>query len=181
MPHPIIAALVYDTGTGGTADRLLASISHALKQRGYRLAGAIQHNSDAPEGCLCDMTLEDLSSGRLILISENRGPLARGCRLDASALEEVVGLTSSAVESGADMLIVNKFGKREVEGHGLRQAIEAAVGRGIPVLTAVNAGHLPAWTEFTGGVDTRLPLDAMRLDAWCADVLARDRARAATR
>lgn len=173
MPQPIIAALIYDTGTGGAADLLLAETTRRLSARGYRLAGAIQHNTNGADGCLCDMTLEDLSSGRLVLISEKRGPLARGCRLDSSALEEVVGLAGAAVEDGADMLVVNKFGKREVEGHGLRQVIEAAAGRGIPILAAVSATNLPAWTEFTGGLDTRLPLDPDRLAAWCNDVLAR--------
>lgn len=173
MPQPIIAALVYDTGSGGAADLLLAATTHALRRNGYLLAGAIQHNTDGAEGCLCDMTLEDLASGRLVMISERRGPLARGCRLDSSALEEVVGLTGGALERGADMLVVNKFGKREAEGHGLRQVIEAAVGHGIPVLVAVSAGNLAAWTEFTGGLDTRLPLDPKRIEAWCADVLAR--------
>ena len=181
MPQPIIAALVYDSGSGGAADVLLAETTRTLGRDGYRLAGAIQHNTNGADGCLCDMTLEILGSGRLVSISEKRGPLARGCRLDTSALEEVVGLTGSAIERGADLLVVNKFGKREVEGHGLRQVIEAAVGRGIPVLVAVSASHVAAWNEFTGGVDTRLPLDPMRVNAWCADVLARVGARSGPR
>lgn len=181
MPQPIIAALVYDAGTGGAADLLLADTTRTLSARGYRLAGAIQHNTNGADGCLCDMTLEDLSSGRLVLISETRGPLARGCRLDQSALEDVVGLAGTAIENGADLLVVNKFGKREVEGHGLRQVIEAAAGRGIPILAAVSATNLPAWTEFTGGIDTRLPLDRAHLAAWCDDVLTHRPARAIVR
>ncbi len=181
MPQPILGALVYDTGSGGAADILLADTTRTLTSRGFRLAGAIQHNIAGDDGCLCDMTLEDLTSGSLISISEKRGPLARGCRLDTAALEHVVGLATGAVEGGADMLIVNKFGKREAEGHGLRQVIEAAVGRGIPVLVAVSAGNLAAWNDFTGGLDTRLPLDPQYVATWCADVLARPGASAPTR
>jgi nucleoside-triphosphatase THEP1 len=165
--EPMLAAVVYATGAGGDVDMAFASLARALKSDGVRLAGAVQHNTRAPDRCRCDMTLEDLGSGACIEISEQRGPQARGCRLNSAALEQIVGLAGAAVERGADLLIVNKFGKREAEGRGFRQAIEAAIDRGIPVLVAVSAANLASWQQFAGGLDARLPVDAALIATWC--------------
>lgn len=164
---PRLAAVVYEAGKGGDGDAVLASVARTLRASGLRLAGAVQHNRPAPDRCRCDMVLEDLASAVTIEISENRGPEARGCRLNPAALEEIVGLAVVAVEHGADLLIVNKFGKREAEGRGFRQAIEAAIERGTSVLVAVSSENLAAWSEFAAGFDARLPLDALLITAWC--------------
>lgn len=176
MPQPTLGVLLYDAGSGGAVDQLLKELTRTLGARGVRLAGAIQHNTDVEAGCRCQMTLEDLGSGRLVSISEQRGPLARGCHLDTAALEEVVGLATAAVESGAELLVVNKFGKREAEGHGLRQAIEAAVGHDIPVLVAVSRDNRGAWDAFAAGMDTELGSDLADVTRWCLSAIGRGRA-----
>lgn len=164
---PKLAAVVYEAGRGGDGDGVLAEVARALRGSGLRLAGAVQHNRPAPDRCRCDMVLEDLASAVTVEISENRGPEARGCRLNPAALEEIVGLAGTAVEHGAQLLIVNKFGKREAEGRGFRQVIEQAIERGTPVLVAVSAENLAAWAAFADGFDARLPFDAQLITAWC--------------
>lgn len=164
-----IAAVVFYASEGAHADTLLKDVADGLKSGGARLAGAVQHNTHNGDRCRCDMTLEDLTSGRLVKISEDRGPEARGCRLDSSALEEIVGLVSASLEASPDIVIINKFGKREAEGSGFRSTIEQALEAGIPVVVAVNAANIDAWNFFTGGLDVRLPPDRKAIGAWCVE------------
>lgn len=168
-----LAAVVYEAGAGAAFDTCLATVARGLKASGLRLSGAVQHNTMGGDRCRCDMTLEDLATGRLVEISEQRGPQARGCRLNSAALEEIVGLAGAAVERGADLLIVNKFGKREAEGHGFRQVIDAALEQGTAVLVAVSRENLAAWQQFAAGLDVRLPQDARLITAWCEKAAAR--------
>ncbi len=163
-----IAAVIYSVSESAHADNVLNDVARRLKSRGMRIVGAVQHNTHNGDRCRCDMTLEDLSSGRLVQISEDRGPEASGCRLDSSALEEIVGMVCSSLEGGPDLMVVNKFGKREGEGSGFRAAIEQALDSGVAVLTAVSSTNLPEWENFTGGLDERLPLDPAAIAAWCS-------------
>ena len=176
--HVNIGAVVYPEGAGEGADDILRLVAERLSKDGLRLAGAIQRNTENPQYCRCDMTLEDLASGRLVEISEDLGPGSTGCRLDARALEEIVGLVCGSLDVGADLLIVNKFGKREAQGAGFRAAIEAALSRNVPILVAVNSGNLEAWNEFAGELDARLPLDAEAIVRWASHPAPRDEALA---
>lgn len=162
-----LAAVLYMGGKGGAADAVLAEAVEVLAAEGWRLGGAVQLNRAVEDRCACDMTLKDLGTGRLVEISEDRGPLARGCRLNSVALEELTGLAAAALAEGVDLLVVNKFGKRETEGHGFRQAIETAVVLGVPVIALVSDGNLAGWEEFTGGLDERFDADVDAILAWC--------------
>ena len=57
------------------------------------------------------------------------------------ALEQAVALTQSALSQGADLLIVNKFGKHEADGRGMRPLIGEALAMGL-VNTVVPADEL---------------------------------------
>ncbi|HRN87750.1 DUF2478 domain-containing protein [Hyphomicrobium sp.] len=162
-----VAAILYAADEGPAADTLLANVARHLRERGLKLAGAVQSNVSQPGQSRCDILLEDLASGRVVQASENRGPMASGCRLDTGALEDIVGLSSASLAAETALVIVNKFSKREAEGHGFRPLIEQAVVLDIPVLVAVKPAHLDAWTQFVGSAPTLLPLneDAVRL--WC--------------
>lgn len=168
---PRIAVVVYEPGESAVADACLAMAAHELRDKRMRLAGSVQLTKQRPNRCRCDILLEDLATGSLIELSEDRGPEARGCHLSPSALEEAVGLAVAAVEGGAELLIINRFGKREAEGHGFRQAIERAVERDIPVLVLVCRSHLDAWVEFGGGLEARLPLATDAVVAWGLDAV----------
>ena len=144
--------LGYITTRGqGAADRLLADVAHALLDRGVAVAGVVQENIEKPQGGPCDMVLHVLMQGRAVAISQNLGPLSKGCRLDASALEEAAGLVAQAMaESEPALVIVNKFGKQEAEGRGFRPLIGEALGRGIPVLVAVGEQNRAAFDDYAG-------------------------------
>lgn len=160
--------LAYVVSRGrGSGDRLLASVAEALAARGVALAGAIQFNVAHDPEQPCHMDLRIIGAGETLRISEDRGPHARGCRLDPRGLAESVQRVEAGLSRGPSLLIVNKFGKAEAEGGGFRDAIGRALIAGIPVLTAVSTQNLPAFQNFAGGMATELPADLDAVLAWC--------------
>lgn len=154
-----LIAISYGEGEGERANLAISEIVRSLRRRRVTLAGVLPISVPRPDRCRCDIELEDLTTGRRVSISEDRGPEARGCKLDMRGLEEAVGLALEAVEKGADALIINRFGKAEAEGRGFRAAIAAAVERGIPVLVAVGETNVGAWQAFAGGASSIHALD----------------------
>ncbi len=152
--------------TAGAADRLLAATADTLQAQGWRLAGAIQDNIDYGEGRDCDMDLRILGDdGPTIRISQSLGPSATACRLDSGALALAVGRAETALAQGADLVIVNKFGKQECFGRGFRDFIAEALAQGIPVLLSVPSEQLPGFQEFAGDLAEPVARDAI-MD-WC--------------
>lgn len=153
------------------AEAPFARLADRLRAQGLRLAGVKQINRQREGACRCDMILEDLSSGEVICISEDRGPEARGCRLDRGALAEATERVLRAIRRGADLVIVNKFGKAESEGGGMRGVIAQAVEEGIPVLVCANAEHHLNLIDFAGELAVTLPLSEAVIGEWLDDVL----------
>lgn len=157
----------------GRADALLAEVAGQLMDAGWNIAGAVQVNVDRDDGRPCEMDLHVLAGDRVIRISQNLGALAKGCRLDPAALEETVGLVERALTGGVRLLIVNKFGKQELDGRGFRPLIGRALAQGTPVLTAVGTEAATRFGDFAGGLGQHLPLDAGAVLAWCRTVSPR--------
>lgn len=153
------------------AAALFERLGARLRSQGIRLAGVRQVNAPRPGSCRCDMTLEDLRDGAVLRISEDRGPEARGCRLDRGALAEASQRVADAIRGGADLVILNKFGKAESEGAGMRDNITLAVEQGTPVLIAVADEHLPHLMEFAGPLAARLSLSGAEIEQWLGAVL----------
>jgi hypothetical protein len=156
----------------GETDQFLAQVVALLQARGVRLAGTVQTNSLRPDRPRCDMDLRILPDGPVLRISEDRGALARGCRLHLGALEQAVVEIEARLD-GAGLLVVNKFGKREAEGKGLVPVIALAIGRGIPVLVGVNGLNLAALRDFAGGLLGELPADVAAVVDWAMTHAAR--------
>ena len=116
----------------GAGDLLLAEVAAALRSSGVPLAGAVQVNLDNDPSRKCDMDLHILSGQDVVRISQDLGALSQGCRLDPMGLENAVGLVAAALDKAPALLIVNKFGKQELDGRGFRPLIGEALARGIP-------------------------------------------------
>ena len=144
----------------GAGDVLLTQVAEALRIKAVPLAGAVQVNREHDPALKCDMDLHILSGTDVIRISQNLGALSRGCRLDPAGLEQAVGLVAQALDHGPRLLIVNKYGKQEIDGRGFRPVIAEALMRDIPVLLSVNAGNVPAFLDFAG--DMAAPVSATR-------------------
>lgn len=148
---PMLAALVYVSGEGAVIGRLAERAGAA----GLGVAGMIQEDDRRPDRSRCDMTLIDLASGEKIPLSEDRGRDARGCRLDATALEAAAGLALAGLDGEVlpDLVVLSKFGKQEAEGRGFRQVVEKAVGLGVPVLVGVTVDQIEGFRAFGGGLE----------------------------
>jgi nucleoside-triphosphatase THEP1 len=143
-----ILALLYSDSI--EADRFISDLGYALRNSGVAVAGIVQHNLARPDRAKCDMQVEELASGRLLQLSEDRGSEARGCRLDQGALSEAAAVLSAALRDGPEIVILNKFGKHEAEGRGLRDVLAEAVQLGIPVVVGVPYRNVEQWRIFAG-------------------------------
>lgn len=159
--------LAYTMAPGrGDTDMVLERLASDLAARGLRCRGTVQINSERADAGPCDMDVRVLPDGAVLRISQDLGPQARGCRLDPAALETAAGLVAASLSLGADLLIINKFGKHEAEGRGFRSVIAEAVAMDIPVLVGLNALNRPAFESFAEGLAIQLPSDPDALMAW---------------
>ena len=164
-----LGVIVYEKSMA--ADGLLAQVATSLAAQGYRLGGTVQSSVHRPGRRKCDMYLRDLLCGEEILISLDRGNEARGCRLDPDAFARVSLWGERALAAGVDLLVVNKFGKEEALGRGLRPLIAEALIAGIPVVLAVSTLNLPDLEAFAGEPVARLPAQQEAILAWCRDAV----------
>jgi len=165
-----IAAVRFDEGV--RIDALLEAVVRAVQSRGYPVAGYLQRETpDGPDCCPATF-LEDVSSGVQMRITQALGTGSRGCRLDPQALADVSGRLLSVVQPSTDLLVLNRFGKGESDGHGFRSVIENACGLGVPVLTAVRKTYEPFWNEFAAGIGTFLKPDAKVVTQWALQSIA---------
>ncbi len=142
--------IAYVTLSGrGLIDDCLAEAVADLEARGFRLAGTVRVLPADPHAHACDMDVRVLPDGPSRRISQPLGALSQGCRLDTDAVETLALAVESRI-AGADLLVVNKFGKQEAAGRGLRQAIVMAIEADIPVLIGVNGLNLPEFLAFVG-------------------------------
>ena len=91
---------------------------------------------------------------------------ASGCRLDLARLQNAGTRVAGALEAGADLVIINRFGKRERDGKGLSHLIGRALDADIPVVIAVGSDHFADWIKFAGGMSVRLGCERDALEAW---------------
>ncbi len=163
-------------GPEGETDLLLQEVAQRLAAHGLKTAGTVQINTLRPGRKKSDMDLFLLPEGPQIRISLDRGEAATGCRLDTAALEEAAVIAAQRL-SGADVLMVNKFGKQEADGHGLADSVAEALGDGKPVLCGMADHFLEGFLNYAAGQAEELPRDLDRVFAW---VLAAHEARLAS-
>lgn len=184
-PRPILAITYSD---GALAAAIMLRLAARLVAGGASCAGFVQRDEPARNGrSRCDMVLQCLATGERLKISEDRGPLARGCRLDADALAAALVTSREAIGRQPDVLVVNKFGRSEAEGGGFRPLLADAVERGIPVLIAVPWRNIGSWRMFAQDLATEVAaediraeddaalLAALGLSPWLAAVQVADR------
>ncbi len=164
--------LAYTMAPGrGDTDLILASLAATLAARGLICGGTVQINTERADSGPCDMDVKVLPDGPVLRISQELGRAAAGCRLNPDALETSVALASARLDAGADIIMINKFGKHEAEGRGSREVIAKALAMDIPVLVGTNARNLPALELFTGGDATMLRPEPAALLAWVDGVM----------
>lgn len=156
---------------GVDVDALLAQVAGVLVAEGRLIAGVTQRSVALKDSSRSVLHVSDLSDGGLLRITQDLGEGATGCRLDAGALAAAAGGLMARLETPVDALILNRFGKAEAEGHGLRGVAEQAVARGIPVLVGLREGHRADWEIFSAGVATLLPAEPAAVLDWLRDAI----------
>ena len=154
----------------GATDRLLSELADRLQAQSTALAGIVQTNTECHDDALCDMDVRVLPKGETIRISQSLGAGSRGCRLDPAALEQAVPQVTSSLQGQAlpDVLIVNKFGKHEADGRGMRAVIGEALELGVPVISGVNSLNVEAFQAFAGGLGVAVEPNVEALIDWLA-------------
>ncbi|WP_158237594.1 DUF2478 domain-containing protein [Bradyrhizobium forestalis] len=143
----ICVALVYDTSAD--LNRWFAGLVAELRRSGKSLAGLIQEDVPQAGRSRCDMVLHELATGRSISISEDLGAGAISCRLSTPRLLEAAQLVEAQL-ADAEIVFLNKFGKAEAEGGGLRDLIAHCIEPRKSLVIGVPRSNLGAWTEFCG-------------------------------
>lgn len=169
-----LAAVGYRSGF--KIDDFLARLADLLRADRVKLAGALQENARDVAGFCSAMTLVDLTTRRRFGISQDLGSQAEGCRLDARGIAEIGPLLERTLNQDAELIILNRFGKAEAEGGGLRSAFVRAMEAGIPTLTAVREPYCDAWSQFHGRFAIDLPADLDVVLAWCQESVRQVRA-----
>jgi hypothetical protein len=164
-----LAALVYDEDQ--EPDAVLQGFAADLRARGVRAVGLVQLGHRLDEQPKLDAVL--VHSGERLRLLQDLGPLATGCRLDVGQLLRAGSQVADAIGQGADLLIINRFGKQESEGKGLSFLIDQALSADIPVVIAVPRHRFDDWINFAGGMSVKLTCDRAALEAWWAGVSLR--------
>lgn len=167
-----LAALVYERDQD--PDALLKSFASDLNARGYRAVGLVQlghHCVDRPK-----LSAMLVHTGKELELLQDLGSCATGCRLDVGQLLDAGAEVASAIDEGADLLIVNRFGRQERGGRGLLYLVERALNADIPVVIAVPSHRFADWIRFADGMSVRLRCDRWSLYTWWSAVSARNAA-----
>jgi len=162
-----LAALVYEGDQD--PDAILRGFATDLNGHGLRAVGMVQAGQCADSSLSAVL----LHSDETLLLAQDFDPHASGCRLDVDRLQNAGLRISSALDAGADILIINRFGKRERDGRGLCYLIERALKADIPVLIAVANHRFADWVKFSGGMSVKLACDRRALDEWWRNVSMR--------
>jgi hypothetical protein len=157
-----ITAIVYSSGS--EFEVFIGEAAAAMADAGMRLAGLIQRSMPRPDRAKCDMYLQNLATGELHGISEDRGPHARGCVLDTDRLLHACEAAMATLSDRSELLVLCKFGKAEVEGGGFRTLIARALELSTPVLIGVPTVNLVPFREFSAGLAHEIELSGLGSD-----------------
>ena len=74
----------------------------------------------------------------------------------------------SSLDNNPALLVLNKFGKVEADGGGMRGLMAKALERDIPAIIGVPARNLDAWRNFAGEFSTELSEGTDQIGEWLA-------------
>jgi len=162
-----LAALVYDEHQD--PDTVLRDFAVDLNARGFRAIGMVQTGQCADSSLSAVL----LHSGEKFPLARDFDPAASGCRLDVGRLENAGARIADALQGGADLLIVTRFGKRERDGRGLGYLVGRALEADTPVVVAVSSHRFADWIKFAAGMSVKLACNRHALEAWWCNVSRR--------
>lgn len=165
-----IAAMVF--GRSDDPDLVLFEFVKDLQTSGKRVAGMLQlgRQADAHRDHAIQVTL--LLQKKDIALSHRVLPQPVCCGLEMRSLHQLTDAVTTDIRSGADVVVINRFGKLEVEGGGFVQAIAAAAALDIPVIVAVPESNFRSWIAYSGGMSVKLACNRRNIESWWSSVSA---------
>jgi Protein of unknown function (DUF2478) len=164
-----LAALVYEPEQN--PDAVLRAFAIELNALGQRAVGLVQRGQYCTDAALSAVLVHN---GEELPLLQDLGACTSGCRLDVGRLLEAGSRVACAIEAGADLVIINRFGKRERDGKGLCYLIDRALDADIPVVIAVPSHRFIDWIRFAEGMSVKLACDRRALQSWWSAVSARN-------
>jgi hypothetical protein len=171
-PTAKVGVLLYDTSI--EVDEILAASVARIRAQGVAVAGLLQRFGDRLPNGKRSMWLEDIMTGATLRLDVPRGPGAVACMLDPDALAQGACLLQRAATSGADLIVVSRFGNAEADGSGMRAEIAAAICSGAAVLIPVRFSLLDDLEGFLGGPAAVLLPSPVAIADWAANVTGCD-------
>jgi nucleoside-triphosphatase THEP1 len=162
------AAVVY--GVKDNPDRLLLEFTEDLHRSGVRTAGLVQLDNGTDQSDDHAVRTVVLSTREVIPVAHQRNLAATGCGLDCGKLASIAKMIKAAIQEGADLVVINRFGKLEAVGKGLIELIQQAADADIPLLIAVPEHRFAGWIRYSAGMSVRLPCRRAALDRWWGSV-----------
>ena len=159
-----IGAIIFKRGFD--IDKLLVDISRKAAKTGILVGGLVQETCGGIGGCAQSVQVVDIRSGEKFNIWEDRGPCARGCRLNEHGLSISEKILDQAIRDKVDLLIINRFGRAESLGRGLVGSFVQAMEANIPLLTSVREPYVEAWHEFHGCLADNLQSNRTQIENW---------------
>ena len=102
----------------------------------------------------------------MIKFSQDLGAGSTACNLGPSGLAQACEAVERAIEDGADVVVLSKFGKLEAARGGLCDAFRAAILADLPIITTVSPLLAEEWAQFAGPLSNKVPATMDALGAW---------------
>ncbi|MEG3618800.1 DUF2478 domain-containing protein [Magnetovibrio sp. PR-2] len=166
--EPVVVGVVYERGE--PIRDVMKGFVDSLQAQGLNVHGILQEQPgdiDVPaESCGVD-AIDINTRDKVELVRPTQYELDNKiCSLDLSRLAEAAQILRRAIAEGADIVVVEKFGKHEKDGGGISDDLMAVIAEPIPTVVSVPKNELKSWNAFTGGMDVQLTCDLQALQSW---------------
>ena len=162
-----LAAVVYRETD--SPDCVLHEFAQYLKNDGCRVAGLIQSRSESGA-----ISVTALPTGDVICLAPDGASGSELSCIDTGKLIAAAEQIKGLIVSGADLVIINRFGRLEAVGKGLIQQIVDALEGDVPVIVAVPDYRFEEWLRFTCGMSVKLNCSQESILKWWRSLGALD-------
>jgi nucleoside-triphosphatase THEP1 len=161
---PRIAAIATEHGV--SQQTLLLEFAERRRAQGLRVAGVVEVVEPSGRGACKARLALDLATGARFVLSQELGSGSTACNLDLRGLAQACAATQRAIDGGADLVILSKFGKIEAERGGFCDAFASAIAAELQIVTTVSSELREAWARFAGSLADDVEASAESLESW---------------
>ncbi len=161
---PRIAAVATEHGVPQQA--LLLEFAERRRAEGLRVAGVVEVVEPSARGACKARLALDLTTGARFVLSQELGAGSTACNLDPRGLAQACAAAQRAIDAGADLVILSKFGKIETERGGFCDAFATAIAAELQIVTTVNSEWRDEWARFAGSLADDVEASAEALETW---------------